>query len=143
MSMYGINAGLPKTLVRFMVRMHALHDFKEIKDTLIDVCNTPISPELTDENQHTEDSVGKYEINDFILYRYLTCGDNRDRIIYLLGLAFNLSKEEATQYTNKFFHRFITQQFKRQALPDGPKILEVSLSPRGDYRMPSDVERDW
>lgn len=142
MSMYGINAGIPKTLVRFMVKMHASHDFKNIHDTLIDICNTPISPELTDENQHTEDSVGKYEINDFILYRYLTCGDDRERIIYLLGLAFDLSNEEAVNYTNKFFHRFINQQFKRQALPDGPKVLDISLNPRGDYRMPSDIERD-
>ena len=142
MSMYGINAGIPKTLVRFMVQMHALNDFLDIKDTLIDVCNTPISPELTGETQKTEEAVGKYEINDFILYRYLTCGDDRDRIYYLLMNAFDISEGEALEYINKFFKRFITQQFKRQALPDGLKILEVSLSPRGDYRMPSDIERD-
>ena len=142
MSMYGINAGIPKTLVRFMVQMHASNDFMQIKDTLLDIVNTPISPELTDENQHTEDSVGKYEINDFILYRYLSCGDCRERIVYLLKLAFDITEEEAMSYTNKFFFRFIHQQFKRQALPDGPKILDISLNPRGDYRMPSDIERD-
>ncbi len=142
MSMYGINAGIPKTLVRFMVRMHAQYDFKYLESTLMDIVNTPISPELTDENQHTEDSVGKYEINDFILYRYLSCGDDKERIIYLLRQAFDITKEDAKAYTIKFFKRFITQQFKRQALPDGPKILDISLNPRGDYRMPSDIERD-
>lgn len=141
MSMYGINAGLPKTLVRFMVKMHALNGFSDIKETLIDICETPISPELTDESQKTEDSVGKYEINDFILYRYLYSGDKKDRIIFLLKKAYNMNENDAQAYVDKFFHRFITQQFKRQALPDGPKILEVSLSPRGDYRMPSDIER--
>lgn len=139
MSMYGINAGIPKTLVRFMVRMHANYDFKDIKDTLIDICETPISPELTDQNQKTEDSVGKYEINDFILYRYLYAGDTKERIVYLLDKSYKINNSK--ELVDNFFKRFITQQFKRQALPDGPKILEVSLSPRGDYRMPSDIER--
>ena len=142
MSMYGINAGIPKTLVRYMVKCHALKDYKFIKDTLLDIVDTPISPELKDEFQQTEDSVGKYEINDFILYRYLIAGDSKDRINYLLKIAYNLNDEETSKYTNNFFKRFIHQQFKRQALPDGPKIIEISLNPRGDFRLPSDIERD-
>ncbi len=141
MSMYGINAGIPKTLVRFMIKYYGLTKFKEINDILTDIIDTPISPELTDSNQKTEDSIGKYEINDFILYRYLCCGDDEVRMVYLLKEAFKLSDEEANTYVKNFFYRFFTQQFKRQATPDGPKILNVSLNPRGDYRMPSDIKR--
>lgn len=140
MSMYGINAGIPKTLVQFMVKYYAEIKFPEIKDTLIDVINTPISPELK-KDQKTEDNVGKYQINDFILYRYLSCGDNEERLIYLTKKVFNLSLDEATKYVNNFLFRFFTQQFKRQALPDGPKILSVGLGSRSDYRMPSDIKR--
>lgn len=141
MSMYGINAGIPKTLVSFMIKYYALVKFENIKDILLDIIDTPISPELSDVGQKTEDSVGKYEINDYILYRYLTCGDSEDRIKYLLKKAFNMPTEEANKYVDNFFHRFFSQQFKRQALPDSPKILDVSLAPRSDYRMPSDVKR--
>lgn len=141
MSMYGINAGLPKTLVRFMVEYYALYKFKEIKDILLDVVATPISPELASSDQKTEDAVGKYEINDYIMYRYLACGDSEERIAYLLVEAFKLADNEAKAYVKKFFFRFFTQQFKRQALPDGPKILDISLAPRSDYRMPSDIKR--
>lgn len=141
MSMYGINAGIPKTLVSFMIKYYALVKFENIKDILLDIIDTPISPELSDVGQKTEDSVGKYEINDYILYRYLTCGDSEDRIKYLLKKAFNMPSEEANKYVDNFFHRFFSQQFKRQALPDSPKILDVSLAPRSDYRMPSDVKR--
>ena len=141
MSMYGINAGIPKTLVRYMVFNHAHNDFKNIKDTLIDICETPISPELASSNQLTEDSVGKYEINDFILYHFLYAGDDAERIKFKLKKAYDFSDSVCDEYVSKFFKRFITQQFKRQALPDGPKILDVSLSPRGDFRMPSDIER--
>lgn len=141
MSMYGINAGVPKTLVRFMIKYYALTKFKELSTVLEDIIATPISPELLDTDQKTEDSIGKYEINDFILYRYLNCGDDELRMIYLLKLVFKLNEEEATKYVKNFFFRFFTQQFKRQATPDGPKILNVSLAPRGDYRMPSDIKR--
>ena len=141
MSMYGINAGVPKTLVRFMIKYYALTKFKDLSTVLEDIIATPISPELLDTEQKTEDSIGKYEINDFILYRYLNCGDDELRMIYLLKLVFKLKEEEATKYVKNFFFRFFTQQFKRQATPDGPKILNVSLAPRGDYRMPSDIKR--
>ncbi len=140
MSMYGINAGLPKTTIRFMVEYYANNDFKIVKDILLDVVATPISPELT-KDQITENQIGKYEINDFIMHRYLTVGDNDQRINYLLENVFGLTKEESSNYTKNFFRRFFSQQFKRQTLPDGPKVLEVSLSPRGDYRMPSDIKR--
>ncbi len=140
MSMYGINAGLPKTTIRFLVEQYANTDFKKEKEILLDVVNTPISPELI-KNQVTENQIGKYEINDFIMFRYLTIGDNKERINFLLEETFGLTTEEAVNYTNNFFRRFFSQQFKRQTLPDGPKVLEVSLSPRGDYRMPSDIKR--
>lgn len=140
MSMYGINAGIPKTLVQFMVKYYAEVKFPEIKETLLDVVNTPISPELK-KDQKTEDNVGKYEINDFILHRYLTAGDNEERLIALTKKVFGLTIKEATDYVKNFLFRFFTQQFKRQALPDGPKILSVGLGSRSDYRMPSDIKR--
>ncbi len=140
MSMYGINAGLPKTLVRFVTQQYAVNDFIEIKDIILDVIATPISPELV-ENQKTEDSLGTYEINDYILYRFLACGDDEQRIKELLKITFGLTDDKTNAYVNKFFFRFFTQQFKRQALPDGPKVLEVSLNARGDFRMPSDIKR--
>lgn len=143
MSMYGINAGIPKTLVQFMIKYYAIVKFEDIKDILLDIVDTPISPELTDESQKTEDNVGKYEINDYILYRYLSCGDSEERIVYLVNKTFNLSYIDSRSYVNNFFRRFFTQQFKRQALPDGPKILDVSLNPRSDYRMPSDIKRNY
>lgn len=141
MSMYGINAGIPKTLVRFMIDYYSQTKFQNIRATLQDIIDTPISPELLGTDQKTEDSIGKYEINDFILYRYLNAGDSEERIIWLLEETFGLAGDDASKYVKNFFFRFFTQQFKRQALPDGPKILNVSLAPRGDYRMPSDIKR--
>lgn len=141
MSMYGINAGIPKTMVRFMIENFAKYKYPELSDCLMDIVNMPISPELTGSDQQTEASIGKYEINDFILYRFLSCGDDMDRICKLIESAFSLGNEEAKGYVNNFFRRFYSQQFKRQALPDGPKVLDISLAPRGDFRMPSDVRR--
>lgn len=141
MSMYGLNAGVPKTLVRYLIKMYALNEFSDIKETLFDIIDTPISPELLGKDQKTEESIGKYEINDFILYRYLNFGDSKERLIYLLQDTFGISKEASNNYVEKFFKRFFTQQFKRQALPDGPKVLNVSLSSRGDFRIPSDIRR--
>lgn len=140
MSMYGINAGMPKTLVRYMTYAYGLYEFKEVNDILTDIIDTPISPELKP-GQQTESSVGKYEVNDFILYRTLFCGDTKDRIIYLLSLAFEMSEAEARSYADNFFRRFYTQQFKRSALPEGPRVLKVSLSPRSIFRIPSDLSR--
>ncbi len=141
MSMYNVNAGLPKTLVRFMIRSFAEHVFSgDVSACLEDIVATPISPELK-KDQATESQIGKYEINDFILYRFLACGDIEARIIYLLKSVFGLDEEQATAYTDNFFKRFYSQQYKRQASPDAPKILEVALSSRSDFRMPSDVKR--
>ncbi len=141
MSMYNVNAGIPKTVVRFMIQNYADLVFDEnIRECLYDILSTPISPELKS-SQTTESVIGKYEINDFILYRFLACGDNEERIRFLLSKAFPLKTEEINSYTSHFFNRFYSQQFKRQASPDSPKILDVSLSPRSDFRMASDVKR--
>ena len=131
---------MPKTMVRYMTYAYGLCAFNNVKDILEDIIDTPISPELKP-NQTTEDSVGKYEINDYILYRTLFCGDQTQRIVWLLQQAFNLNEEKAIEYVNNFNRRFYSQQFKRQALPDGPKVLRMSLSPRGGFKIPSDLSR--
>ncbi|MFA5067029.1 MAG: NAD(+) synthase [Candidatus Izemoplasmatales bacterium] len=141
MSMYNVNAGIPKTVVRFMIQTHAEVDQElSLRDCLTDILNTPITPELK-KAQSTEAVLGKYEINDFILYRFLVCGDTETRIRFLLQKAFPLKESEIIDYTKNFFQRFYSQQFKRQASPDSPKILDISLSPRSDFRMPADVKR--
>ena len=141
MSMYGINQGIPKTLVRFMVDAYAKYGFKEdLRELTEAIIMTPISPELI-ANQITEDTIGKYDINDFILHRFLRYGDTESRLAWLLEKTFSLSQDDATSYVKNFFKRFYSQQFKRQASPDAPKILDVSLSPRSDHRMPSDVAK--
>ncbi len=140
MSMYGINSGIPKTLVSFMIYNYALHKFSDdVKSTLLDIVDTPITPELTS-SQKTEDTIGKYEINDFIIHRVLRYGDDQARIKWLLEEVFELDEETSTSYSTNFFRRFYSQQFKRTALPDGPKILDISISPRGDLRLPSDID---
>ena len=148
MSMYGVNAGVPKTLVRYMVRYAAENIFGErLREILMDVIATPVSPELlpTDEEgniaQITEDKVGPYELHDFFMYYYLRYGFTRKKIAYMATLAFDgvYTEEVIQHWLNVFMRRFFTQQFKRSCLPDGPKVVGVSLSPRGDLRMPSDV----
>ena len=148
MSMYGVNAGVPKTLVRYMVRYAAENIFGErLREILMDVIDTPVSPELlpTDAEgniaQITEDKVGPYELHDFFMYYYLRYGFTREKIAYMAGMAFDgvYSEEVIEHWLNVFMRRFFTQQFKRSCLPDGPKVVGVSLSPRGDLRMPSDV----
>lgn len=141
MSMYNVNAGIPKTLVRFMIENYANYVFNEdIEASLNDILATPISPELK-KVQSTEAIIGKYEINDFILYRFMACGDEPGRIEFMLHKTFGLSLEKAKEASDAFFKRFYSQQFKRQASPDGPKVLDIGLSPRSDFRMPSDVKR--
>ncbi len=141
MSMYNVNGGIPKTVVKFMIKCYADHVFDgEVKEILYDIIDTPITPELKND-QTTESIIGKYEINDFILYRFLNCGDSEDRIKLLLNNAFELSKEELDAYVDKFFKRFYAQQFKRTASPDSPKVFDSALSPRSDFRMPSDIKR--
>ncbi len=148
MSMYGINAGIPKTLVRYMVRYAAENMFGEdIRRVLLDVIATPVSPELLPADEHgditqiTEDKVGPYELHDFFIYYYLRYGFTRAKIAYMASLAFADKYDEETiaHWLDLFFHRFYQQQFKRSCMPDGPKVVSVTLSPRGDWRMPSDV----
>lgn len=148
MSMYGVNAGIPKTLVRCMVHHAAENVFgEETRKILLDILDTPISPELLppDEagniTQITEDKVGPYELHDFFLYYFLRYGFTREKIAYMASLAFEdqYNEEVINHWLHVFMHRFYTQQFKRSCLPDGPKVVGVSLSPRGDWRMPSDV----
>ena len=148
MSMYGVNAGVPKTLVVHLVRWMArtAHD-EETGRILLDIADTPISPELlppTDRGeiaQVTEDLVGPYELHDFFLYYTLRYGFSPRRIYLLARKAFDARYDDATilKWLRTFFRRFFAQQFKRSCLPDGPKVGSVCLSPRGDWRMPSDA----
>ena len=148
MSMYGVNGSIPKTLVRYLVEWVAHNRVDEAsRATLLDIVDTPISPELipADENgnikQKTEDLVGPYELHDFFLYHFLRFGSSPAKIYFLAQQAFGGSydKETIRKWLHTFFHRFFQQQFKRSCLPDGPKVGSVSLSPRGDWRMPSDA----
>lgn len=148
MSMYGVNAGVPKTLVRYLVEWIAdTHEDKEIREILKDICSTPVSPELLppDEDgkiaQKTEDLVGPYELHDFFLFNVVRCGYSPKKIYYLGKIAFKgqYSDEVILKWLKNFYKRFFTQQFKRSCMPDGPKVGTVSLSPRGDWRMPSDA----
>jgi NAD+ synthase (glutamine-hydrolysing) len=140
MSMYAINAGLPKTWVKLLIDYHAKTEYKAISKVLNHILEAPITPELK-ENQDTEITIGRYDINDFMLYHHLINGADEDKIKWLVKEAFQLEGSQLEIYVNRFFKRFYTQQFKRQTLPEGPKILGISLSPRGEYRMPSDVKR--
>lgn len=148
MSMYGVNASIPKTLVASLVRWFAQNALTQRRNvTLLDIVDTPISPELipADENgnikQKTEDLVGPYELHDFFLYYMLRHGFAPAKINMLAQNAFAGTYDDATikKWLRIFYHRFFTQQFKRSCLPDGPKVGSVSLSPRGDWRMPSDA----
>lgn len=149
-SMYGVNAGIPKTLVRYLVRWFAVDGFADderARSTLLDIVDTPISPELipADENgnikQKTEDLVGPYELHDFFLYYMLRHGFAPRKILRLAEQAYLGIYDRAfiRKWLREFYRRFFQQQFKRSCLPDGPKVGSVSLSPRGDWRMPSDA----
>ncbi len=152
MSMYGVNAGVPKTLVKYLVKYFAETSAdKATKATLLDIIATPISPELLPADsagnieQKTEDIVGPYELHDFFLYHFLRFGFSKEKLFLLAARAFDGSagpkytKTEIREHLQVFFKRFFSQQFKRSCLPDGPKVGSVSLSPRGDWRMPSDA----
>ena len=146
--MYGVNASVPKTLVRHLVKW-AAHTEKDAatRATLLDIIDTPVSPELLPADaegkiaQKTEDLVGPYELHDFFLYNFLRAGYGPAKILLLAEQAFDGSYDRATilKWLTVFFRRFFTQQFKRSAMPDGPKVGSVALSPRGDWRMPSDA----
>lgn len=137
-AMYGINAGIPKTLVRRMVAYYQ-DVYPEVKDILAEVIDAPITPELTDQNQKTEAVIGNYEINDFILYQYLNCGASFSKIKFLLGIAFGLSEEECQKYIENFDKRFKKNQYKRLSSPESVKILSISLN-NTDYRLPGDIK---
>ena len=148
MSMYGVNASIPKTLVKYLVNWVALNGMDyESRNTLLDIVDTPISPELipADEQgnikQKTEDLVGPYELHDFFIYHFLRFGFRPSKIFYLASVAFRGEYNEETikKWLTTFCRRFFQQQFKRSCLPDGPKVGSVGLSPRGDWRMPSDA----
>lgn len=146
-SMYGVNCSIPKTLVKHLVEWVAGYTDAKSKETLIDIINTPISPELIPANengtikQKTEDIVGPYELHDFYLYYFIRFGFRPSKIYYLAQLTFKdvYTDDVIRKWLHTFMHRFFTQQFKRSCLPDGPKVGSVSLSPRGDWRMPSDA----
>ena len=146
MSMYGVNASVPKTLVRHLVDWVATNSDKITGDILRDICNTPISPELipsdTDEiGQKTEDLVGPYILHDFFLYHFLRNSFTPQKIFMLAQIAFKGKYDADTilKWLKTFIKRFFSQQFKRSCMPDGPKVGSVNLSPRGDWRMPSDA----
>ena len=148
MSMYGVNASIPKTLVKYMVEWVANNRVDELsRATLLDIIDTPISPELIPADEHgnikqkTEDLVGPYELHDFFLYHFVRFGAAPAKIYYLAQLAFGEAypKDVIRKWLYIFFRRFFQQQFKRSCLPDGPKVGSISFSPRGDWRMPSDA----
>ncbi|MDD3320672.1 MAG: NAD(+) synthase [Paludibacter sp.] len=147
MSMYAVNSGIPKTLVRYLVGWAAQQFEKSSEEILQDIINTPVSPELlpADENgeisQKTEDLVGPYELHDFFLYYFVRFGFSPDKILMLAKIAFteSYSEEIIRKWLKVFLKRFFAQQFKRSCMPDGPKVGSINLSPRGDWRMPSDA----
>lgn len=147
MSMYGVNAGVPKTLIRYLVDYEANRTNNEtLKKTLRDILDTPVSPELLPpENgkisQKTEHIVGPYELHDFFLYHLMRFGSTPGKILRLAETAFDgeYDREVILAWLKVFYRRFFVQQFKRSCLPDGPKVGSVALSPRGDWRMPSDA----
>ncbi len=153
MSMYNVNCSVPKTLVQHLVKWIASNETNEkVSSTLLDIVDTPVSPELLPADkqgeiaQKTEDLVGPYELHDFFLYNFARAGFRPEKILYLAQQAFGKKYPRKTilKWMRIFFGRFFTQQFKRSAVPDGPKIGSLSLSPRGDWKMPSDASmRLW
>ena len=153
MSMYSVNCSIPKTLVKYLVKWVAENMVdNKVKDILFRILDTPISPELLPPSaegeikQKTEDIVGPYELHDFFMYHMIRYGAPPKKISFLAQKAFEgkYSKEEINKWLKVFIKRFFSQQFKRSCLPDGPKVGTISLSPRGDWRMPSDADaKEW
>ena len=146
MSMYGVNGSVPKTLVRHIVRYVADHSDKDLAAVLLDILDTPVSPELLPPEdgeiaQKTEDLVGPYELHDFFLYQIVRFAFPPAKVYRLARYAWQGRYDDETilKWLKTFYRRFFQQQFKRSCLPDGPKVGSVSLSPRGDWRMPSDA----
>ena len=150
MSMYGVNASVPKTLVRYLVEYVAGISDEKTAAILYDVLDTPVSPELLppDENgkiaQKTEENIGPYELHDFFLYHFVRFGFTKEKLAVLAEKAFDgkYDHSEISKWLNVFIKRFFISQFKRSCIPDSPKVGSVSLSPRGDWRMPSDAAFD-
>ena len=147
MSMYSVNASIPKTLVRHLVNWVKEQEQGKIKEILEDILNTPISPELLPPDkagnilQKTESTIGPYVLHDFFLYHFLRYGATPKKLQLLAEHTFkDFTKEEIKKWLKVFIKRFFTQQFKRNCVPDGVKVGSISLSPRGDLRMPSDIE---
>ncbi len=152
MSMYAVNCSVPKTLVRYLIQWVAERSNAKLKQTLLNIIDTPISPELLPVSktgsitQKTEEIVGPCELHDFFLYHFLKYGASPDKIAYLALLAFHkvYSRNEISKWLKIFMQRFFSRQFKRNCVPDGPKVGTISLSPRGDWRMPSDASSsEW
>ena len=151
MSMYAVNASVPKTLVKFICHAYAeTCENEELRRVILSICNTPITPELIPNEdgtitQKTEEKIGKYDLNDFFLFYTLRYGFEPSRTAaYAMRAYPEIGRQEIISATKRFFSRFFSQQFKRSCLPDGPKVGSVSLSPRGDWRMPSDAScRMW
>ena len=145
MSNYSVNASVSKTLVKFLVKAYA-NKHSKLKEVLYDILDTPVSPELLPTNdgqiaQVTEDIIGPYELHDFFIYYFMKYNFSTEKLYYYAKHAFKGKYENETIkfWLNKFITRFFSQQFKRSCLPDGPKVSEISMSPRGDLRMPSDA----
>ena len=143
MSAYALNSGIPKTLIKYVIEYYKYN--KNIADIIDDILDTPISPELLPHKedkiiQETELIVGPYELHDFFLYHFIKYGAKPKKILFLANIAFdNYSEESIKKWLKKFIWRFFTQQFKRSCMPDGPKVGTISLSPRADWKMPSDA----
>jgi NAD+ synthase (glutamine-hydrolysing) len=152
MSMYAVNCGVPKTLIRYLIEWHANKATMQLKNVLLDITHTPVSPELLppdkqgEISQKTEDIIGPYELHDFFLYHTVKYGAESKKILYLANCAFHnkYDNEFIKKYLILFTKRFFSQQFKRNCIPDGPKIGTIALSPRGDWRMPPDASsEEW
>jgi len=148
MSMYNVNAGVPKTLVRYIIQWYAnsLSD-RKISRVLQDILATPISPELVSNSpneitQKTEEIVGPFDLNDFFLYYFVRYGFSPEKILFFASIAFEkeYTREQILHWLKNFLQRFFVNQFKRSCMPDGPKVGSVDLSPRGSWRMPSDAD---
>ena len=151
MSMYAVNVGIPKTLVKYLVKYYTeTTENKKLANVLLDILNTPVSPELLPPDkegnikQKTEDKIGPYELHDFFLYYMLRFGYTPKRIYQMAKETFKNDYDNKTilKWLKVFYKRFFSQQFKRSCIPDGPKVGSISLSPRGDLRMPSDMSSD-
>ncbi|MCD6211389.1 MAG: NAD(+) synthase [Sulfurovum sp.] len=145
MSMYALNSGIPKTLIKYVIEYFKIN--RDLADIIDDILDTPISPELLPHKedeivQETEEIIGPYELHDFFLYHFIKYGAKPSKIRFLAGIAFDTKYDEETitKWLKLFLRRFFTQQFKRSCMPDGPKVGTISLSPRADWKMPSDAD---